>query len=327
MSKVMNRYSISDINAILFNGFDYALPEETIKIISELSHKVGSPDYVKTPVFKKRENPLLKPVTDVIVKRKKGKNVEVVNDEDWNTLRNFQTTKFEKKEGVDIQIAAIKLQLNKFSDKNFLEKTALIIEIIDQIILENSEKEDFENVSAVIFEIASNNRFYSKIYANLYSTLYLKYEFMRDVFETSFSRFVELFANIEYVTPEENYDQFCKNNKDNEKRKSLSLFFINLTINAIISKVQIANLVVTLLSQVDKFSIVSNKKNEIDELIENVALLYKPKLFDCSSHDNDLLIASLTITEFITKLAGCKVQKDSNLTSKSIFKCMDMLGL
>ena len=36
---------------------------------------------------------------------------------------------------------------------------------------------------------------------------------MRSVFEDSFSKFIELFAIIEYINPEENYDKFCKINK------------------------------------------------------------------------------------------------------------------
>ena len=51
-------YTLNDINNILFQGFDYKLPEETLKIISELALQVGSPDYVKTPVFQKRDNPM-----------------------------------------------------------------------------------------------------------------------------------------------------------------------------------------------------------------------------------------------------------------------------
>ena len=80
MSKVL-KYSIQNFNDITFNGFNLTLPEETIKIISELSLQVGSPSYVKTPVFQKRENPLKQPSTHPSDKRKKHRNVEI-NEED-----------------------------------------------------------------------------------------------------------------------------------------------------------------------------------------------------------------------------------------------------
>ena len=59
MAKTMKYiYSLEKINEILYQGFEYSLPDETLKIISNLSSEVGSPDYIKTPVFQKRENPM-----------------------------------------------------------------------------------------------------------------------------------------------------------------------------------------------------------------------------------------------------------------------------
>jgi len=325
MTKVL-KYTIQDFNTITFNGFNLILPEDTIKIISELSLQVGSPGYVKTPVFKKRENPLKQTSQPIIDKRRKGKNIEM-NDENWSAIRSFQATKFDTKEGIDIQINIIRSCLNKMSDKNYIDSRNKIVDEIDKIINEKTNSSDFICVSAAIFEIASNNRFFSKIYADLYSDLFLKYEFMRSVFENSFNKFLELFVTIEYVNPEEDYDKFCTINKNNEKRKSLSEFFVNLMINKIIDKNQIVQLLKTLLTQVSEFIIIPNKKNEVDELIENVALLYKKDLFNCNSKDENLLIDGLSITEFITKLARSKVQKDMSLTNKTIFKCMDLIGL
>jgi hypothetical protein len=50
------RYTLDNINAIIFNGFEYKLPEKTLETISNLALQVGSPDYVKTPVFKERKS-------------------------------------------------------------------------------------------------------------------------------------------------------------------------------------------------------------------------------------------------------------------------------
>ena len=324
MSKVL-KYTIQEFNAITFNGFNLTLPEDTIKIISELSLQVGSPNYVKTPVFQKRENPL-KQTQPSIDKRKKSKNMEI-NDEDWSVIRNFQTTKFDVKEGINAQIDIFRSHLNKMSDKNYIDSRNKIVDEIDKIVANHTDNNDLIQVSSIIFEIASTNRFFSKIYADLYSDLFLKYEFMRSVFEESFNKFIELFDVIEYINPEVDYDRFCKINKDNEKRKALSVFFINLMINGIIDKNSIVQLLKTLLVQVSKFIIVPDKKNEVDELFENVALLYKKDLIDCDSKDEKSLVDGLSITGFITKLANSKVQKDKSLSNKTIFKCMDLIGL
>ena len=58
-----------------------------------------------------------------------------------------------------------------------------------------------------------------------------------------------------------------------------------------------------------------------------MALLYKKELFECNSEDENLLIDGLTITGFITKIAKSKVQKDMSLSNKTIFKCMDLIGM
>lgn len=325
MSKLF-KYSINDFNAITFNGFNLTLPEDTIKIISELSLQVGSPSYVKTPVFQKRENPLKQTTQPLPDKKRKGKNVEI-NEEDWSGIRSFQTTKFDVKEGIDAQINIFRSHLNKMSDKNYIDSRNKIVDEIDKIVSTHTDNNDLIQVSSTIFEIASTNRFFSKIYADLYSDLFVKYEFMRSVFEDSFNKFIELFITIEYVNPEEDYDKFCKINKDNEKRKSLSVFFINLMINGIIDKNKIAKLLKTLLVQVSKFIIIADKKNEVDELIENVALLYKKDLFNYDSKDENSLINGLSISDFIKKLANSKVEKDKSLSNKTIFKCMDLIGV
>ena len=98
-------------------------------------------------------------------------------------------------------------------------------------------------------------------------------------------------------------------------------------INNIISKDKIYNLLVSLLLKVSQLIVISDKKNEVDEIMENVALLYKVDLFNCDNSTSDTLINGLTVTEYITKLANSKVQKSMSLTSKTIFKCMDMLDL
>ena len=133
------KYTLTTIQDILFQGFDFKMPEETLKIISELALQVGSPDYVKTPVFQKRENPMkVEPSKEVNNGFKKGtrrnKAVEIISNEDWDTLRSFQTTKIEEKVGLDAQIDLIRALLNKITDKNYIDIRNKIIEVIDSII-------------------------------------------------------------------------------------------------------------------------------------------------------------------------------------------------
>jgi hypothetical protein len=373
MAAKLNRYTLDVFNNLLFNGFNYELPAETISIISELSLEVGSPDYVKTPIFKKRENPMKSSMNnddgDInwgggggsngggggsngggggsngggsngggggsngggggsngggSKKRRGGNKNAEISEGEWETMRNFQTTKIGDREGIDCEIDNIRSYLNKITDKNFSDFCPKIMELIDGVISKTSE--DIKQVSLEIFDIASTNRFYSKIYADLYTIIIKQYDVMKGTFEESLSNFSELFNIIEYVDPKVDYDKFCKINKDNEKRKALGAFFINLSINGVIPLVTIQNITRTLLYQIYKYISEENKKNEVDELTENVALFYKKDFYDNDTVKYEL-IEGYTITEIIERIAISKVKDYKSLTNKTIFKFMDMIDM
>ena len=317
------RYTLEKVNDLIFQGFDYSLPEETLKKISELALEVGSPDYVKTPVFQKREN-VMKDVSNMTSKpnnlRRKKKTSEIVNDDDWNLVRSFQTTKIEEKTGLNAQIDLIRVNLNKLTDKNYMDICNKITEIINNMI---DDKDAQDTISNIIFEIASTNRFYSKAYADLYSSLLVKYPIMNDVFLANFNKFMELFNCIEYVDSSIDYDKFCEINKINEKRKSLATFYLNLMINSVISRNKIQEIIQNLLTQIYEFIRMDNKKNEVDELTENLVILYKPDVFkEC---ENKLNVNGYSIEDLIEIIANSKVKDYKSLSNKTIFKFMDML--
>ena len=294
-------YSHQDFQNIIFDGFQFSLPEETIALINELSSKVGAPTYIKTPVFKKKEVPTAS-----------LNNANQTSNSNWEKIRSFKTTKIEQKEGIDSKIDMIRFHLNKITDKNYIDCHNKIVDLLNELIENNIKDEDLMRICVQIFDIASNNRFYSKLYADLYSDLITRYDIMKTIFNNSFNSFMELFNHVEYVDPAVNYDAFCKNNKDNECRKSLSMFILNLMKNSVISREKVMNLLAQLLSQVKKFILLENKKNEVDELTENIALLFKAELVE---------VEDMT---FIQTLAKSKTKTYPSLSNKSIFKYMDL---
>jgi hypothetical protein len=260
------------------------------------------------------------------LKKKRNKNTEVLNDDDWETLRTFQTTKIEQKVGLEAKFDIIRSYLNKLSDKSYSDFKTKIMETMEEIISEYDNNEEILRFGTSIFEIASTNRFYSKLYADLYAELISNFDIMREVFYNSFDTFLEMFNNIEYIDPSVDYDKFCKINKDNEKRKALSSFFVNLMINKVISEEQIIMLLKNLLTQIHTFISVENKKNEVDELTENIAILYKKEIFD-NNKNNDCEVAGFKIPELITKIANSKTKDYLSLSNKSIFKFMDIIDM
>jgi hypothetical protein len=324
------RYTLKDFTDITFNGFDIKLPEETLVIITELSQQVGSPTYVKTPTFHKRDNVLKMGGSDSVgggefKRKKKGRSIEVLNDDDWETIRTFQATKMEQKVGIEAQIDLMRSWLNKMSDKMYVEPFEKIIEILNQLITDGISDADMLRVGTTIFDIASNNRFYSKLYADLYTKLIENYQVMRNIFNENLESFMELFNCIEYVDSEKDYDMFCKINKDNERRKALSLFFVNLTTNKIISEDKLKEMASSLLNRLLTFILEENRKNEVDEITENIAILYSynKQLYDTCEEKFD----GISFGEMIEKLAHCKAKTYPSLSNKAIFKFMDLVEM
>jgi hypothetical protein len=326
-------YSLEQIEDIIFKGFDYEVPEAVMEKISNLAMEVGSPDYVRTPIFKKRENPMKVEPTSAIShikeqgkKRRGNKNMEIINDDDWDSLRTFQTTKMEAKVGIDADFDSIRSFINKMTDKNYIDMRNKIVEIIEKIVSENSDS-DLSSIGSNIFEIASSNRYYSKIYADLYADLSSKFEFIKSKYQENLERFTELFENIDYVDPNENYDKFCEINKINEKRKSLATFYINLMYCGVISKIDIMVITRNLLAKLYDFISIDNKKNEVEELTETVALLYRNDLYKYDKAEEYEPIEGYTISEVIQKIANSKVKDYKSLTNKALFKFMDLIDM
>lgn len=320
---VVTKYSKSDFDTIQMDGFTYQLSPDTMKIIQLIATQVGSPEYIKTPQFEKR-------VSNVIIPRnKKGKNQEL-NDEDWNTLRNFQTTVIHKKEGIDASIDQIRKYLNKMTTKTYASLKEQIIETIGQIIGEDTDSElwddeltaDMNKIGESIFSIASGNSFFSVMYAELFKELMTKFDFMKVIFETNFEKFRSIFNTIQYCDPNVDYDKFCSNNKENEKRRAISLFYVNLMLQEVIVPSKVIDIINDLQVYMNKIIIEDNNKNIVDELSEVLYILIT------NSYDKLKKETSWnTIIECIKNITSMKMASVPSLSNKTIFKHMDMLDV
>ena len=236
---------------------------------------------------------------------------------------DFQPTKLEQKTGIAANIDAIRSCINKLTDKNYLEMRSKIVDIINET--STASTEELAKISTGIFEIASSNRYYSKIYADLYSDLYSNYAFIRTACNHNVELFKDVFDTIEYVDPNENYDRFCEINRANEKRKSLAGFFNNLMINNVIPREIIVGITVGVFNKIGRFITEDGNKNVVDELIESIAILYNR-----GTRDVYLRVGvqvdeqSMTIPAAIKYIAGKKTKDYKSLSNKTLFKFMDL---
>ena len=113
-------------------------------------------------------------------------------------------------------------------------------------------------------------------------------------------------------------------NKKNDKRRANTQFFVNLALNGFISKSSVVDIFKTLLEIVLDLIDQPNKKNEVDELTENIAILFNKELIEYTDADK---INGKTIIELITMLAKSKSKDFKSLSNKAIFKFMDLIEI
>ena len=197
---------------------------------------------------------------------------------------------------------------------------------IEEICSKNPSSNDKTKIATIIYELSAYNKFYSKIFAELYSELAIKYEWIKDVFNEKYLTILDLYKNIEYVNADVNYDRFCEVNKINEARKSVTLFLVNLANNKFIDKKEIMKILTKLIDIVYSMININDKKNEVDELTENVAILFNKGLIE-SFEGEEYMVAGKTIIEVVNEFAKSKSKDYPSLSNKSIFKYMDLVEI
>lgn len=291
----------------------YNLPQEIIDTIAELTDKVGAPSYNRTPVFHK----------NMEVKQKKRKNKaqqEIINDTDWESIRNFQTTQREEKDGVEKIIDEIRRDLNKLSDKNYDKMLDSIKENMMELTKSETFGDEHKNIIAtLIFNIATTNKFYAAMYARLYKELTVDYKFIELAFQSKFESQIEQFKEINYVNPDEDYNLFCKINKENESRRALSLFIVHMVKLDVLSCDYLITLIKELIV-ITRTKLKTDKcKEQVDELSENMYTLVTESLKNIKKHDD-----YDTIIDFVDHMKSQKSKDYKSLSTKTIFKYMDI---
>jgi hypothetical protein len=305
-------YTDDDINNIILNGFEFSFDKYVLEKIQKLSDQVGDPEYIRTPQFSKKSHK--------------------VSEEDWEAIRNFKKTEFIKKEGVAASSDIIRKYLNKLTIKTY---KVLSVKIIDEIksvcksknILDiNSceEDADINKIGVDIFAVASSGLFYSEMYAKLYILLMSEFNFMETLLRVNFADFRKVFRTIKYCDPNKDYDGFCDNNKANEKRRSLGLFYVNLMLHNAIEKDDIMDIIIELqnfflenLEEEDRCSVV-------DELSELIFVMVKHCYVKCKKNGCDKWRLIFSNLKNISELNRGDMK---SITNKTIFKHMDIMDI
>jgi hypothetical protein len=308
------QYSLNDYNSILFGSYKnegaeevpmtFTLPSTVTNIIQFLSNKFGAEIVERDKIRRPKYTP--KPV-----------------EESWINPTGFKPTTFvEKPVGTDKIMNDIRAALNKISNKNYDANRDVILGLLQDLV--NEQKEDTEKdlvkIGNNIFDIASTNKFFSEIYAKLYKDISEKFP---EIFNSILLSFLEGFTNtmktIIYVDQKDNYDDFCKYNKDNDKRKATSMFITNLVKNNVIQPEVLVNIIQTIQTNLTIYMNEENKVNEVEEIVENIFILLT---------NNTTFLKSCANTEIITfiqNLSKLKPKDLPSMSSRTIFKCLDIV--
>ena len=305
----MVNYSIQDIESILYGQISYQLPENVMNTITELSKLIGGT--VET-----------KPVPEKDVRYKSYSKSES-NTQDWGSIRNFKTTKIEVKDDIEKNINLIRSGLNKMSVKNYETQRDFIFQHVKAFTESQSEDQEKTNIHRIaqsIFDIASNNKPNSELYANLYGGLIEQFS-EPNVFSTILTDFVSQYKytidTMHYVDPNVDYDAFCDYTKKNDTRKSTTLFLVNLAKGNVVSLETVLDLIECFQEKVLKYSDEPQKTNEVEELVENLFIFITQSVF----LRNEPRWAN--IMEKLGSMTKMKSKDHPSFTNRALFKCMD----
>jgi len=305
-------YSIEVFEGIIKTELaNIKLNKETLSIINELTSKVGNPEYVRTPQFPKKNG--------------------ATDNNDWGAIRNFKVTEIKKRVGVDGSIDSIRKQLNKLTRQTYDKLSIKIIDEINEIIVKNEDScskeknKDIHKIGEAVFNIASGSSFFSDIYAKLYVLLIEHFPLLETIFQNSFEIFSKLFHKIDYCSPNDDYDKFCDNNKANEKRRSLGLFFVNLWINRAITSESLKNIITTIQNYMIKIIKENDNSSVVDELSELIYIMMSKIIKETPYINKDDFWGDV-----LENIRNISLQKNSpypSITNKTVFKHMDIVDL
>lgn len=317
----MSFYTLDDYNNIKFNGV-YTLPSSIHDIIAKLASQLSvSIETVNHVVYKKKPN------------------FKEMKDEDWKAKPFKSTVILTNTNEHEKMMHDIRVCMNKISKTNYSEQLNSIIKFIQPILLvtgtsDNVQQSDESAISEPvsisinsgnahkiaqnIFDIASTNKFFSELYADLYCDLIGMFPIFRELLDNMILNFTKTMENIKYVDPDIDYDKHCNYNNENDKRKATSNFLVNLMKRDVIPADVLIRIILEIIGIMKEYMTLSNHVNEIDEIVENICILVT-----IGKTHFDFVSGWDEITGFIKNMSELKL-KQPNISNRCIFKCIEI---
>ena len=294
----VNKYTIEDFNIILKNMIIEKLDDELKKKLDNLSKYLVVDDKEKDKNNFHRN------------KKNYNNNNNNNNNFQWHTIRNFQTTKIVKND-LDFDIRNI---LNKITDNNYdIQKNKLIC-IINNISKDENYEKNLGNIYNIMRDIIKNNIYFSIIYAKLSRDLFEINKFFFDKVIEDGIKLSEYLLMVDNNKDKDNYNNLCNHNKNNDQKKSILLFFVNIFNNDKENYNILIKTIDVLLKNLEE-NIMKVEEKENNEDLTELLFIIITNINDIGDKYKNKLI----------ELSNYKVKNYSGLSSKIIFKLMDIL--
>jgi hypothetical protein len=315
-------YNLSEIQLISTELIgSNVLTSKTIQVFEHILKNIVIPPLEEQPSVLLQSNRSF----DKDRNRRRGQKSKDRPSVDWENVRvpAFTPTKIQMKEGIEKQINDFRILLNKISSKNYETQRNLIFNKMEEILLTNEDNSetDLEKIASTIFDIASANKFYSDLYADLYVELINKFEIFDVLLNGLLEKYYESLKNIHYVDHNIDYDGFCNYTKTNDLRKAMACFIVNLMKKGALEKEKVISLILSIQTLANSYLNSDNRANEVDEIIENLFLLLTQSNSILSSEEK----WSSDILFHLQELSKLKSKDCKSLSSRAVFKCMDIL--
>jgi hypothetical protein len=325
-------------------AYTFRLDNESIQLFASLVHEIGVP--VQKSTTKKHEKGVdwetvrhtkQKPSQSLTTSKKKSSSSSISSISSTSSTSSATVVRKDNTTILTENIDEIRMILNKITDKNYTDTLHAMVNkltsfnryyqngLVDQTML--------MTFGGTIFSIATQNQFYSKLYARLIADLVLQFEFLKTIITNYSSNLIETLLNVGDYISEDNYDLFCKMNHDNDHKKSLAEFCVNLNKHTIVSDEMYAMFCVAILKRIMEFVIQPDKSYQVDILAELLSILYdKGKLSHVTfpfvqGFEEDEEWEQFKFNKCIKRFSKAKTTDFKSLTKKTIFKFMDMQGV
>jgi hypothetical protein len=298
------QYTLDDFTNQRIHGVDYQLPDDIVSLITALSGQLHITEQPETVVAHRRPT-----------KSGSGGPTKVVDNQQWTRTKPFKTTTIEQKTGVEKTLNDIRYCLNNISENNFKKQLQNTLGHIHSIAIDLSS-DTIQSIAECIRDSASTNKMNAALYAKLFSDVVRAFpEFA--VYPSEFvDTFVHDLTNLVCVSSSENFDLFSAYNKANDKRKGLVCFLVYLLREGLIDKVAIDQALQSLVDLIHAWIDAEDKTSEVDEVTDTIAIFAKM-----------LTDKSATWFDKIKDISKYKAKEHKSLSSRSVFKFMDMTGV